>query len=237
MKKNSTNLKKRILIPLLLILTVSLINCGRKDNNDGPTLLLPALAWLLYAGNQEAVFNTFVTTAVYNGDLKTAAGNPALNGPTAGDALCQSDANNPGGGTYKALLADGVNRRACSSSDCATSGAVEHIDWVLRPNTTYYRREGLFKILTTNDNGVVADLYYYGSGTAYLDNSPDGDTPRVFWTGIEPNWVTSNTCSGWTTALSGSFGLGGATDWKDGNALGHQGTGCNGTLYLLCVRQ
>ncbi|GIX42703.1 MAG: hypothetical protein KatS3mg129_2436 [Leptospiraceae bacterium] len=44
------------------------------------------------------------------------------------------------------------NRRACISSDCINSG--ENINWVFKPNTSYYRVDGTY-LFTTNSAGIV----------------------------------------------------------------------------------
>ncbi len=74
----------------------------------------------------------FVTSTQHVGDFKN---DPLLPGSTAtqkADTLCNSDAAKPTSNIYKALIVDGVNR-----------DAVTKIDWVLQPNTTYYRADGI----------------------------------------------------------------------------------------------
>jgi hypothetical protein len=86
----------------------------------------------------------FTTSGTNNGNFGGMAG---------ADAYCTSDANKPTRGTYKAMLVDGTNRVACTSSFCGGSGVSEHVDWVLDPTTLYSRSDGT-PIGTTTSAGV-----------------------------------------------------------------------------------
>lgn len=124
------------------------------------------------------------------------------------DSLCNGDSKNPGFGTYKAMIVGWGTRRACSSGNCATSGAAENLDWVLAPNTEY-RRSDATKVMTTNSAGIFA----FGALSATLVALPlPGGSATSYWSGMWGNWITqgpSGTCGGnWSTAGgSGAYGL------------------------------
>ncbi|EKD41383.1 MAG: LenF, partial [uncultured bacterium] len=100
----------------------------------------------------------------------------APSGIADADATCMADANKPiGGSTFKAMIADGVIRRACSSANCVTSGDGENIDWVLQPSTTYKRVDDT-TIGTTDANGIFS----FPLDNAFTDAAFDHGA----WTGL-----------------------------------------------------
>lgn len=172
---------------------------------------------------------------VSNGSI---AGSSITNSSVA-DNLCNSDASKPAStGSYKAMIAGWGTRRACTSGNCATSGAAENLDWVLAPNTEYRRNDLATKIMTTNSAGIFA----FGALSATLVALPlPGGSPTGYWSGMGSTWVTqgaSGTCGGsWSTPLgTGAYGVITATN---STAL-FSGTGgnCNSTSsYLVCAQQ
>ena len=170
----------------------------------------------------------FVTALTYDGDLDT---NNDTNAMPEADAFCMGDANYPATGTFKAMLVEGTNRRACTTANCS-GGTAEHIDWVLKPTTAYVRAVGGLVIMTTNANGV------FPFGT--LTNSM-GAGGATYWTGLAADWtVDAKICTGWTSnaggANQGNKGLESST-----SSLSVGGAGglpqCNNTYTLLCVEQ
>lgn len=167
----------------------------------------------------------FLTATSHNGDL---------NGISGADVFCMADTNKPSTGTYKAFLVDGVNRRACSTANCS-GGISENIDWVLAPDTTYYRSNQTTPIMTTNSSGV----FVFGT----LTNSFLG-AMIPYWSGFAPaaNWTTgTRICSLWTSS-SGSggdanIGFGGIGDAVSGDAIAENSRGCNNSVSLICVEQ
>lgn len=164
----------------------------------------------------------FVTAETYTGDL---------GGVTGADAKCNSDANKPNDSNYKALLVDGSARRACTSPHCSDGGLDEHLDWVLTPNTGYYRADGTTLIAKANTLGLWP---FPLSNTYDLPENSPGLT--AVWTGLYENWqVGGGTCLGWSTeSIVGTYGL------RDERSLGaiHQGDyPCSTQLPLVCVEQ
>jgi hypothetical protein len=92
-----------------------------------------------------------VSTSTTDGNITDFTGGPYATGIAGADALCASDFD-PG---YKAMIVDStpIQRRACIYANCATTGITAHVNWVLRPNVTYVREDGL-PIFTANWNGV-----------------------------------------------------------------------------------
>lgn len=140
----------------------------------------------------------FVTSAEHHGDF---ANDPTLSGLTAiekADDFCMRDANLPADGSiYKALLVDGVYR-----------DAVALIDWVLQPNTTYYRSSGI-EIDTTSDDSIFLAFW------RDMKNSIGEDDPSAFqnaWTGIATASDFSTdpgfNCSGWSSSGMDEGGFG-----------------------------
>lgn len=164
---------------------------------------------------------TFRTAATF-------AGTGVL-GVSGADSKCNADANKPSNtGTYKALIGDTVlTRRACSSANCATLGAAEHIDWVLYANTEYRRVNQTTVIFTTDANGI----FVFGTSSAGWDG-----TGSSYNTGLSGDWTTNaSTCTSWTAGGgSGMQGLGNST----GTAMLANGAiGCASTVSLVCVQQ
>ena len=167
----------------------------------------------------------FTTAARHVGDF---ANDPTLtgsNGIEKADDFCMQDANLPADGSiYKALLVDGINR-----------DAVTLVDWVLQPNTTYYRPNGV-EIDTTGDEAIL--LAYWremkNSIAKYTDD------PENAWTGIAnaSDFRTGWNCFGWSSSGTDDGGTGSsiakdraAFDWYGG------GSACWIPHSLYCVEQ
>nr|WP_244934880.1 DUF1554 domain-containing protein [Leptospira jelokensis] len=167
----------------------------------------------------------FVTNTPYNANLGGIAG---------ADLKCSVDTNKPSTGVYKALLVDNVNRRACTSLNCNVSGVIEHIDWVLAPNTNYITAVGSNLVFISDSNGV------YNNNLLTTISAPTG-----IWTGIrnDPSWdwITdiSYTCSSWFDDVSLTCGSYGVTSWQDSRAIAITSAKANGSTQnnLLCVEQ
>lgn len=172
---------------------------------------------------QRASYKTFITSSGYQtGDL---------GGVSGADAKCMSDANYTGSGTYKALLVDGINRRASSTANNGDS----QIDWVLDINADFTLSDGSTKIFTTNSNAI----FVFGT----LDSPFAGVDPGApVWTGLSSDWTTnSDTCNSWSSN-AGHSGIYGGTDSTDGNAISISTAACDGPGWavlpkLICVEQ
>jgi hypothetical protein len=158
-----------------------------------------------------------------------------MSGVSGADGRCMSDNFYPGTGTFKALLVDGSNRVACTTANCS-GGTSEHVDWVLKPNTTYVRVDNPGNldgptIGTTDSKGLFS----------FPLLSPFGPDAHLSWHGLNNDWTTSsNTCSAWTDSNStGSYGM---IDSDTVTAINYGSSGCNGSsgipnAYLICVEQ
>ncbi|MCT8335332.1 DUF1554 domain-containing protein [Leptospira sp. 85282-16] len=141
------------------------------------------------------------------------------------DTFCSSDGNYPGTGTYKAMVVDGVTRRASISANIGDG----QIDWVFAPNRTYRQTEGV--IGTTNSAG----LFISALSLRFSVNSK-------YWTGLYSDWTTntSNTCDLWRSnsgSFTGIMGQGNSTAIASITA-GWPADSCNvSNQQLICVEQ
>lgn len=169
---------------------------------------------------------TFVTAVTYQGNL----GLPPSGGVTGADAKCMADANKPpGAATYKTFIAAYELRRPCTSNNCTISGELEHVDWVLLPNTTYTRSDGITEIITTNNVGI----FVFGT----LTNSINGMSIYI-WTGLSDNWREGVNCQYWadnTSSWTGQLGSASANDYT--SITTPTATTCNSNRYLWCIEQ
>lgn len=142
----------------------------------------------------------FVTTEGHVGDF---ANDPLLSGSNAiekADAFCNNDPNKPNNSNYKALLVDGINRDALSLTD-----------WVLAPNTTYYRPYNNIEIGQTIGTAIFPVSYQVLTNSISAQRSDVGGIvlTNKTYTGISntSNYSTDGiNCSGWssTTGLANS---------------------------------
>lgn len=212
---------KRAAVSLMSGAAMLLSSCG--GGGDGDT-----------APPSQTNFKTFITTADFTGDIRTAGGlGTAI---ASADALCQADAGKPAGAaTYKAMLVDGVNRIACTTMMCA-GGLAEHVDWVFKANANYYQSDGTTLVFTANASGV-SDL----SGAAA---NKFGSGARPYWTGLNEGvaaWMTvsNQLCSGASGAWADTAGIGdfGSTAFTGWGAIGGGAQSCTVLKHLVCVEQ
>jgi hypothetical protein len=219
--------EKKVFIVILFSVLIG-IYCGGCTSGDNP-VDNP------HHSSPEIIpkYKTFVTAATFSGDIASAGGQAT--GIASADALCMADANKPADSSaYKAILIDGTNRVACTTSLCS-GGTSEHIDWVLQPNAEYYRSDGTTLILKTNANGI----FDFG---ANLTNSFD-TTNSTYWTGLSSDWTDSNAnirCLGWTYGVFGptlgGYGMGDQTNYS--SIAGSTGYDfCDAIRNLVCVEQ
>ncbi|WP_108960254.1 DUF1554 domain-containing protein [Leptospira ellinghausenii] len=152
------------------------------------------------------------------------------NGIAGADAICMSDAKKPplpSRAVYKAFLVDDVNRIACTTSNCTTGGNSEHKDWILKPNTSYYRTGDSQKFAVTDNFGI------------FTSQLLDVDVNAL------SNIHTGLATGGWTTRTNNH-----CNRWTDGTGINNSGvaaTGtsiftstlgsCNALSVILCVEQ
>ena len=163
----------------------------------------------------------FITDAETDGDI---------GGIEGADEFCMNDANKPNDGkTYKAILADENNRRACTTADCDDTSA--HRDWVLAPDTTYVRKNDTI-IGTTNSGGI----FPLDSGGMLL-NSYKGGAQEVFWVGVIPDWTEFEDCENWTSNNGGDGSSVAVTNAIDADAVAAAPISCDEMFRLACVEQ
>ncbi|WP_246834408.1 DUF1554 domain-containing protein [Leptospira levettii] len=185
------------------------------------------------------VYRIFITATSYDGNLQGAS----ANGPAGADLKCNSDANTPGTGTYKAMITDGTNRNACSTDNCG-GGAGENIDWVFQSGRIYIRANDAASLFTANASGIIN-----APAANMLSQSFASGTTKYFWTGFaqtnywqEATAQTTNSCNNWTTnantATASEGGRVGASNTTDYTAFrSGSGRSCDTFYYLLCVEQ
>jgi hypothetical protein len=178
----------------------------------------------------------FVTSKGHIGDF---ANDPYLTGTTGiakADNFCKKDTNKPSDANYKALLVDGINRDAVNS-----------LDWVLQPNTTYYRSDNITEIGTTTATAIFptayADLTNTIDDVSGYNNNPD-DYYETFavWTGLanSTNFTADySNCHNWSngtnqySSTAGKFSEKGALAFSGGGST----FGCTFKFKLYCVEQ
>lgn len=205
-------------VAALLILCLG-SGCSRPFPDDDLVLGLT-----LYGVNVAALRRFFVSQGSYQGN--------ALSGVSGADSRCASDASNPGGAVYRALLVDGPNRVACVNADCSPTNSGDGLGWVLEANTTYYRIEGngLVAVFTTNASRIVAFPSSSLSAGGFTASTSD-----EWWTGMNQDWqATGVDCADWGGGVTGAYGQGGNTD--DVSIL-FGGAACGSSRRLICVQQ
>lgn len=166
------------------------------------------------------VYRMYVTSTQFTGNITI----------TAADTNCNSNANKPNSGTYKAMLV-GSTRRACITGYCLNgTSAIENFDWVFKPYASYFRTDGTTLIGKTDMSAMFSSI------TSSSIIRPVSNSTFYYWTGIDTGYTnSSNNCSSWNSSSAGSFGI-----------VGNSGTlsmysndvfACNTSNYLLCVEQ
>lgn len=159
-----------------------------------------------------AFLNIFVTIPNFNG---------GMDGVSGADSYCATDYTDEHfEGPYKALIVDGINRRAEIGNQ---------VDWVLNPNTEYRRIFDSEVIgITTADSVFEAPLL----------NKFSTDDNKHTWTGLNPDWTTAdNTCLLWDNSVSPNSGLIGFPYEEDETAWSDTTDTCDQYNYLICVEQ
>lgn len=204
---------------------LTLAACSQKEK-DNTALYLVLLANL----SSDNSVGSCATTGPCK--IFATAANATVNAGISGlDSNCSSDSNKPaGGGTYKALVSDGTNRRACTTANCGT-GTGEHINWVLKPNKEYRQADGTTVIGTTTSNGVFTFPL-----TNAFQTTITGTNGIV--TGLNTNWTSNaNDCSDWSTNAGGT-NMSFAVHDDTTNACLSVGTqACNNVGKVVCVEQ
>lgn len=214
----------RIRYAIPMYFAILLANCQNYGllnhlENPGGHSLFPAFE------SCGTVCRIFVTAQTRQGNF---------GGPDQADQVCMSDPNRPPGNRlWKAMLVGG-SRKACGTVDCTSNGALEHIDWVLRPGTEYRRPDGTLIASTTPTAGI------WGFPVA---NSVTGIS-ALPWTGLDSTWVTSaNICHNpmpfepWVRSDNSATGRIGQADQTSSVLIHNTDFTCNNFQPFYCVEQ
>jgi len=99
-----------------------------------------------------AVPKIFLTAELHHGDFLHDPNLAGANAIAKADSFCNGSIAKPDGQRYKAILADGTNR-----------SAVPAVDWVTKPNTTYYQAAGALALFTANAQGLLRQDHHSGA--------------------------------------------------------------------------
>lgn len=208
-----------IRLPLIL-LTAVLSSCGGGGggsvNGSG--------------SNVSSGLKIFATAATHNGGFKN---DNLLVGSTAiekADNFCQTDANRPDSGTYKAILVDGVTRDALTP-----------LDWVLKPNTTYYQVTNDVVIGTTTSAALFGQNLENDIHDSFGVSSGNNVNTSTVYTGFADPvsyTATSQNCAAWSDPTNASDALYGISYGKDGTEWQAPGAEvCSLPSHIYCAEQ
>ena len=229
MSKFSFDQSMIIFSALMLSLTVS---CGKSKLDTTPSSTNNTSGGTPQASGCSTNCKIFVSATTTAGNFGSIA---------AADTICANDANKPaGGGTYKAMVVKGTDRRACSTDNCG-GGTSEHIDWVLKANTSYYKADGTTLIGSTDANGLLGST---------VPQAMDAAGSNV-WTGLRykpadpmfmmfpaERWINSGSdCSGWSDNTSNNAGQIGQLTATDYHYIDGGNPVCSNLLGFYCVEQ
>lgn len=157
----------------------------------------------------------FVTASTYNGNL---------GGISGADTKCNADANKPATGTYKAYIADGTNRRVCSTGWCTDT--TEQIDWVTTIGRNYIRADQSALIGQAAFNGLLSSM-----------SNGIGTTANAIWVGLALNYQAGSTCNSWTSSSAAASASAGNSQSTGNPHFNDTATTCNTINRLYCVEQ
>lgn len=218
---------------IFILLVVLFANCSKPFPEDG------LFKWVILSNILKTTpvkKYVFVSNSTHNGQFNAVAANAI----TSADAFCATEKDSnfsaiPGTGTeYKAMLASGTIRRACSTANCS-GGSSEHINWVFASDTEYYK--------SVSGSDVLVFKTIANSGTINLSsnnlNSGFSSTAGTIWTGFNQDWVTDFNCVSWTSNSGVQSGLVGNATAVNNTAVDTDtiGNPCNTLNKVLCVRQ
>lgn len=172
----------------------------------------------------------FVTASSYTGAFRTHGF--GITGVEGADTVCDRDTNNPqrNCSRYKALIADGSNRYACSTANCG-GGVIENTDWVLQASTQYRRVDGTTVIGTT----TAAGIFSYPVTNGFAATADD------VWTGswTQGDWTSGQNCSDWSDGTGGVLGSYGANPSATDKYImvDDSDASCGISKKLYCVEQ
>jgi hypothetical protein len=150
-------------------------------------------------------------------------------GITGADAICTSV-----GANYKAFIVDGSTRVACTTANCG-GGVAENTGWVMRPNITYVRADGITPVQVAGTGGIWS---------IPLLNSVAAGASTNYWTGFNNDWTQAANCNAsgnaWNTSAALTNGIFARSDALDSASIyifSPPANGCSNSYNLLCVEQ
>lgn len=231
--------------------TLSNTSLGQKTfaiSNNGSALLSES-SFQLQVVSPYLIYYAHNGANGYTGNMLEQAINKGASGITVGiqgaDYLCNHDESKPllPVANYKAMIVDGVNRRACYSFDCVLEGAGENIDWVLKPTAAYKNINEQISVVT-NESGIYAFyLDYQDLALQQLSLAPFIFLPDNFtieygtafqWTGLSVLWTMYPPSSATNTGLCSTI-TGGVTSYWDKASSSESGVVGNQFSYSSSV--
>ncbi|WP_246836959.1 DUF1554 domain-containing protein [Leptospira meyeri] len=218
--------------PFIIVFSSILLfsSCNSENKNSDALVGLVAINSINSSTNTSGNTGNCGTTGFCM--IFATAANATVNAGIAGlDANCAADSRKPSNGrTFKALVSDGTNRRACTNANCST-GTGEHIDWVLKPSKEYRRIDGTTVIGTTTANGVFSFPL-----TNVFQTAITGTNSIV--TGLNTDWTSNaNDCSNWTTNAGGTSTSFAVHDDLTSATIFAGTQACNNVSKVVCVEQ
>lgn len=219
---------------IFILLVVLFANCSKPFPEDG------LFKWVILSNILKTTpvkKYVFVSNSTHNGQFNAVAANAI----TSADAFCATEKDSnfsaiPGTGTeYKAMLASGTIRRACSTANCS-GGSSEHINWVFAVNTEYYKVASGTDVLVFKTSASAGILNF---GSSSLSNAYSS-TAASIWTGLATDWQQDISCTSWTSSSglqSGIIGNANATNNTTLDSTSTFGDTCDKLYKVLCVRQ
>lgn len=206
------------------------LNCIEQPGLPSPP---PPLPWPTPTPGASPL-KIFVTAETHVGDF---VDDPTLTGSNAiekVDAFCNKASNKPNdSATYKALIVDSKLR------DPSTG-----LNWVLQPNRTYFRADGITEIGTTDETGLLPCFWIQLTHSIWDCSGSPGCSPLGYfvnpvWVGIQGyNWApaSSGNCNGWSSLQgNGTVGFPAAADYSIVDTYNYYD--CGSHLPVYCVQQ
>jgi Protein of unknown function (DUF1554) len=173
----------------------------------------------------------FATDRTHGGDFLHDTDLTGANAIAKADNFCETDTAKPSTGTYKAILVDGMTR-----------DAVTPIDWVLKPNTTYYQVNGTVEIGTTTAAGLFGEHIENDIHDSYGVSGGNNSNTSTVWTGFGDgiSFTTGPlTCTAWSYGGSSGdyapYGISYGTDGTEWYTNG--GQVCSLPSRVYCAEQ
>lgn len=145
----------------------------------------------------------------------------AFGGVPGADVICATNPKCPLGSLCKAVIINGTSRIASVTANLGDG----QVDWVLNPNTHYYRTDGATLISNTNSTALLQIPF-----SNVIDSNVTGS-----WIGSASGWVYGpNHCQNWSDNTNFYTGNSFRTLNTDITFFGGNFS-CNVPYYLLCT--